>query len=225
MARGKDINIAPGELYHLYVRGVAKQNIFLDNRDYIRIIFLLLYLQSLVQIHNISVSVTHFTKHKLFNITNKKGAEILKNRTVELVEFTIMPNHLHLIVRELTEDGIPQYMKKVLGGYAKYFNAKYKKTGHVFQGSYNAVHIEDNEQLIYVSAYIHRNPRELLKWKNKEHLYPWSSYPDYLNENRWGEFLKTDIILGQFKKPQEYRESIEDSGAKEVIPKHQTSDV
>jgi len=216
VARGKDTIIAPGEHYHLYVRGVAKQKIFLDTRDYVRIIFLLLCLQSSVPIYNISRYVTYFIKHGTFNLTNKKKGDLLKNKYVELVSFTIMPNHLHLIVRELTGDGIPQYMKKVLGGYAKYFNTKYQKSGHVFQGAYNAVHMESNEQLIYTSAYIHRNPREIKGWKNKEHLYPWSSFQDYLGENRWEEFLNPDIVLGQFKNPLEYKECVEDSGAKDI---------
>lgn len=216
MTRAKDIAIAPGEYYHLYIRGVAKQNIFLDTRDYSRIIFLLLYFQSSAQIHNISRYITYFIKYKIFKLTKDKEEELLKNRTVELVSFTIMPNHLHLIVHELTDGGIPQYMKKVLGGYAKYFNAKYKKSGHVFQGAYNATHIEKNEQLIYVSAYIHLNQREISNWKNKEHLYPWSSYQDYLGKNRWGEFLKPEIILEQFHNSSEYKKITEESGAKGI---------
>ena len=215
MARAKDITIVPGEHYHLYVRGVAKQDLFLDTRDYVRIIFLLLYFQSLAQIHNIGVTVTHFIKQGVFNVGDKKEREILDNKNVELVAFTIMPNHIHLIVQELDEGGIPQYMKRVLGGYAKYFNIKYKKTGHVFQGSYNAVHIENNEQLLYVSAYIHLNQRELKTWRNKESEYPWSSYKDYVCKNRWKNFLTTKIILEQFKNPNEYKESVEESGAKE----------
>ena len=215
MVRAKDMSITPGEYYHLYVRGAVKQNIFLYTRDYVRIIFLLLYFQSSVQVRNISRYVTYFTKHGVFKLTNDKKEKLLKNRCVELVSFTIMPNHLHLTVRELTEGGIPQYMKKVLGGYAKYFNVKYKKTGHVFQGAYNAVHIESNEQMIYVSAYIHRNPREIKGWENKEHLYPWSSFQDYIKENRWGEFLSPNIVLEQFKNPLEYKKNVETSVAKE----------
>jgi putative transposase len=205
MVRAKDIEIAPGEYYHLYARGIAGQNLFLDTRDFVRIIFLLLYLQSPVLIRNISKAVTYFIKNNVFNITDKKKRKILNNRKVELVEFTIMPNHIHLIVKELAGVGIPQYMKKVLGGYAKYFNTKYKKSGHVFQGAYNAIHIENNEQLLYTSAYIHSNPRKIKKWENKEHLYPWSSFQDYTKENRWGEFLKPNIILEQYKNTDEYQ--------------------
>ena len=128
-----------------------------------------------------------------------------------------MPNHFHLIVYELKEGGIAQYMQRVLCAYTKYFNAKYKKTGHLFQGPYKAVNVERNDQLLYLSTYIHRNPRELLKWKNKEQLYPWSSYQDFIKENRWEELLKQDIILKQFPNKEDYDEFVKSSPAKEKL--------
>jgi len=126
-----------------------------------------------------------------------------------------MPNHFHMIVEESEENGISEYMQRVLTAYAKYFNTKYKKSGHVFQGPFRAVHIEDNEQLMYTSAYVHRNPREIKGWKHKEHTYLWSSYQDYLGENRWGEFLKPDSILEQYGNTNEYKKDVDGSGAKD----------
>ncbi|MDP3935341.1 MAG: transposase [Candidatus Giovannonibacteria bacterium] len=138
----------------------------------------------------------------------------MQEKYVELVNFAMMPNHFHLTVREFKEGGIAQYMQRVLCAYTKYFNAKYQKSGHLFQGPYKAVHIEDNEQLLHLSAYIHRNPRELSEWKNKEHIYPWSSYQDYVNENRWGKLLTQDILLGQFADKKEYENFLKSSPAK-----------
>src|SRR3989344_9566821 len=88
----------------------------------------------------------------------------------------MMPNHFHLIVRGLEIGGIARYMQRVLCAYTKYFNTKYEKTGHLSQGPYKAVHIEDDRQLLYLSSYIHKNPKELNGWKNREQFYPWSSY-------------------------------------------------
>jgi len=206
---------APGEFYHLCGRGNEKQILFLDVRDYVRFLFLILYFQSPVIIYNIGRSVSYFIKYKKFNLASKTKNNILKKRSVELVSFSIMPNHFHLIVNELQEYGISQYMQRVLMAYAKYFNEKYKKSGHVFQGPFRAINIEDNEQLLYTSAYIHRNSREIKKWKDKEHLYPWSSYQDFLGENRWDEFLKTEIILEQCGGSEGCKKLVDDSGAKE----------
>lgn len=204
-----------GEFYHLCGRGNEKQILFLDMRDYARFLFLILYFQSPVIIYNIGRSVSYFIKYKKFNLAGKTKNNILKKRSVELVSFSIMPNHFHLIVRELQECGISQYMQRVLMAYAKYFNEKYKKSGHAFQGPFRAIHIEDNEQLLYTSAYIHRNSTEIKKWKYKEHLYPWSSYHDYFVENRWDEFLKAEIILEQCGGSEGCKKLVDDSGAKE----------
>jgi putative transposase len=208
---------APGEYYHLCGRGNEKQKLFLDIRDYVRFLFLILYFQSPIIVNNISSIISNFVKHKKFNLSDKTKNKITRNRTVELVSFSIMPNHFHLIVRELEEGGISKYMQKVLMAYAKYFNEKYEKSGHVFQGPFKAIHIEDDSQLLYTSAYIHRNPRKLKEWKNKEHLYPWSSYQDCLEENRWDEFLNTDIISARFRTPNDYKKMVEESGAKEDL--------
>ena len=131
-----------------------------------------------------------------------------------MIAFCIMPNHFHLIVKELEEGGIATYMQRVLTAYSKYYNTKYEKSGHVFQGPYRAIHISDDPQLKYLSAYIHRNPRELVGWLNKEDKYQWSSYQDYIGENRWDDLLLPDIVLGQFKNKKQYHEFVKTSTAK-----------
>lgn len=210
----RKIKITPGEYYHVYNRGNNKQNIFFDNRDWVRFLFLILYFQSPVIFYNIGRHISYFVRHRVFNISKNITQKILKNRTVEVVNFSIMPNHFHLIVHEAKEGGISQYMQRVLNAYTKYFNAKYGKSGHLFQGPFQIVHIENNEQLLHLSAYIHRNPRELKQWKNKEHKYPWSSFQDYIEENRWGDLLQHQIITEQFSNPKEYKNFVKTSGAK-----------
>lgn len=210
----RKIKISISEHYHIFNRGNNKQNIFLDGRDRIRFLFLILYLQSPLVFQNMSRPVSNFVKSSAFNISGTITEKIIKNRYVELVNFTLMPNHFHISIRELKEEGISQYMQRILTAYTKYFNAKYGKSGHLFQGPFQIVHIEDNEQLLHLSAYIHRNPRELKEWKNKEHQFPWSSYQDYITENRWGELIKREIILDQFSDKKEYQNFVKTSGAK-----------
>ncbi len=147
-------------------------------------------------------------------LTSGYEGEIIKKRLVELVSFCIMPNHFHLIVKELGEGGTATYMQRTLTAYAKYYNTKYDKSGHVFQGPYRAVHIEDDRQLLYLSTYIHRNCREISRWFNKEDKYPWSSYQDIIRENRWGKLLLPDILLGEFKNKKKYDEFVKTSKAK-----------
>lgn len=204
--------IAPGEYYHIYNRGVSKQTIFHDTNDYVRFLFIILYFQSPIKFPQIGRFVKQFVKSSAFDSGDKE--EIIKKRTVELVCFCIMPNHFHLFIKEIEEGGIASYMQRVLTAYSKYYNTKYTKSGHVFQGPYRAVHVKDDRQSLHLSAYIHRNPREILKWFKKEDEYPWSSYQDFINNNRWGNLLVQDIILGQFKNKEEYQHFVKTSPAK-----------
>lgn len=211
----RKIQFAVGEFYHIYNRGVNKQAIFLDRRDYIRFLFLILAFQSESSIYNIGCYVSTFIKHSVFNISEKTMDKIGDNRMVELAGFVFMPNHFHLILHEINEDGISRYMQKILNAYAKYFNAKYKRSGHLFQGPFQCVLIETNEQLLHLSAYIHRNPRELKEWKDKEDKYSWSSFQDFYSENRWEKLLVPNIIIEQFENPKEYKDFVDKSGAKD----------
>lgn len=213
MPRAKDIDVSIGEYYHLYTRGVGKKDIFLDARDYTRFLFCILYFQYDENFYHASETVTRFLNTGSFS-SQKTTAPREEMRDSEIVTFALMPNHIHIIAREIKEGSIARLMKRALGGYAKYFNTKYKVSGHVFQGAYNAVHIEDNEQLLYVSAYVHRNPRELRGWKNREEKYPWSSFSDYISHNRWGNLIKQDIILEQFDKKADYKTFVNESPAK-----------
>jgi len=206
------IRIAPGEHYHIFNRAVNKQIIFHDVSDYFRFLFLILYLQSPIIFQQLGRKVKEFVQSRALD----RGEEdkIIKKRRVELVAFCIMPNHFHLIVKELEEGGITAYMQRGLTAYSKYYNTKYDKSGHVFQGPYKVVHITDNHQLLYLSAYIHRNPREIVKWFRKEDQYQWSSYQDFIGENRWGKLILPDIIIGQFKNKAEYKNFVKTSLAK-----------
>ncbi len=218
----RKIIFAQGEYYHLFCRGNNKQTIFRDNRDKIRFLFLILNFQSPMTHNNLGRYVNNYVKDSTFNIKDEDIDTMIEDRYVELVSFALMPNHFHLIVKEVEDKGVSQYMHRVLTSYTKYFNAKHEHTGHLFQGSYGAVHVSDNEQLLYLSAYIHRNPRDIKKWFNKEREYYWSSYQDYINKNRWGKLLENSIIIDQFKDGKDYDGEVQQSGAKELLDEKHT---
>ena len=207
--------IAPGECYHVYNRGVNKQAIFQKTYDYARMLFVVIFAQSPLALSNVSPHIESLLKNRDFNVSNSIANKILQERTVELSTFALMPNHFHLELREVAEGGIADYLQRLEISHTKFFNIKYGRSGYLFQGPFQSVHMKTNEQALYLSAYIHRNPRELSGWKNKEDIYPWSSYQDYVKRNRWGAFLNSEITLGQFSTPAEYRDFVETSGAKE----------
>ncbi|MDO8462859.1 MAG: transposase [bacterium] len=207
----RNIVITSGEYYHIYNRGNDRRDIFYGDDDYLRFVVALLLYQFPESVSQLNRTVRKYVQHLVLDTSDFQ----LQGRYAELVCFALMPNHFHLIIRELEEGGIARYMQRLLNGYTKYLNTKHEKSGHVFQGTYQAVHVEDDDQLCYLSAYIHRNPRDLPAWRNCEQEYPWSSYQDYVSENRWKGFLSPDIVLNQIGYGDRYRSFVQRSGAKE----------
>lgn len=212
-------SLATGEYYHIFNRGNNKQRIFYDDKDRMRFLLLLFVFQSLLFVENISRFTPDFLKYKTINI-GKLEDKIIRNRMVKLINFVLMPNHFHLTLLQVKNTGISKFMQRILQGHTKYMNRRYGTAGHIFQGPFKAVHVENNEQLLHLSAYIHRNPRELRGWINKENWFPWSSYQDYGKENRWGEFLSSNVILKQFRTTREYKDFVDSSGTKELNEYH-----
>jgi len=212
----RSTTIFEGEYYHILNRGVHKRPIFNNDQDRYRFLFLITHFQSPFIFTDVGQAVKIFKESlRQHSVLTSNIQEIVQGRRVELTAFTLMPNHFHLIVKEMKTGGIATFMQRLQNGYTKYFNIKNEMNGHLFQGPYRLVHIKDNEQLLYTSAYIHRNCRELKEWKDREAEYPWSSYQDYIKQNRWKKLLSNKVIMDQFTSPQEYQKWVESSGAKE----------
>jgi putative transposase len=179
-----------GEYYHIYNRGNSKQVIFLDEEDY-----------------------EHFV-HCLFVCNTKRLFKfrddiVLQNidtfdfdreqPIVSIGAWVLMPNHFHiyLTINPHTSDmwnknEITEFLRKLSTAYVKYFNAKYSRTGGLFEGAFKATHVETDTQARYLFSYLHLNPVKLVDttWKetgikNIAHAlnflknYKWSSYLDY----------------------------------------------
>lgn len=185
------IPLVNGEFYHLYTRGVEKQNTFLDRRDYSHFIEALFY----YHIQNPKPKFSTHRQSKVFPIDSSK-------KIVDIICYCLMPNHFHLLVKQLQDGGISELMRKLLLSSTKYRNTKYNRQGSLFQVPFKAVHIETDEQLIHVSRYIHLNPLVSLLVKDLR-SYPWSSYLDYIGV-RDNPAVKKDEILSFFKSPKAY---------------------
>jgi putative transposase len=85
----------------------------------------------------------------------------------ELVAYCLMPNHFHLILKEVRPGGIATYMQKILTGYTMYFNKKYERTGALLSGTFKSKHLYDDRYLKHAISYVHLNPAELFEhdWK------------------------------------------------------------
>ena len=75
-----------------------------------------------------------------------------------MVTLLFKVNHLHLILRQLADNGISKFMANLSDSYVSCFNVKHKRKGPLFQGRFKAITVESDEQLIHLSRYIHLNP-------------------------------------------------------------------
>lgn len=196
----------PNAYYHVYNRGVAKQTVFLDEQDYKTFLSYLKFYLTPVDLQGQSLKVAPSRKLKNYY------------REINLLAYCLMINHFHLFVFQKNPDTMANFLRSLMTKYSMYFNKKYKRVGHVFQGRYKAVRVESETQFIYLSKYIHRNPLEILPTGTVLEGYKYSSYPNYLNlfNQTWVD--KTDI-MSYFSKinPQEsYKRFVEETDERDL---------
>jgi len=181
------------EYYHLYSRGVDKRIIFIDDNDRKRFIRLLFLCNGSKPVIYRTIQGVPLDK---INVGDK---------LVAIGAYTLMPNHFHLLVKEITENGTVKFMSKLLTSYSMYFNKKYDRNGTLFGSEFKSEYLDSDEYLKYIFAYIHLNPVKIIypKWRNggesdhsqiKKFLtkYDFSSYKDYVSVKR-----ESGIILNK----------------------------
>ena len=125
-----------------------------------------------------------------------------------LYAYCLMSNHFHLAL-ERREEKVGRIMQRVLTGYSQYYNRKYRKVGHVFQGRHKAILCEADKYLGELVRYIHLNPVRA-KMVRKAERYPWSSQRAYLGMER-SELVDVDPVLRLFgTRKQKARENFAD---------------
>ncbi len=185
---------APGEIYHIFTRGVEKRDIFLSNLDRQRFLALLIHCLPTGEI--VSFSNAQKLKQKSQFPAEGKGL-------VDLLCYCLMDNHLHLLLKENSEGGISLYMQRLLKSYAKYFNAKNNRSGSLFVNPFKAVLVTNDEQFLQVSRYIHLNPY-VAHMIHTPFDYPWSSLGVYVTSSAsvlaHSSLIKGIISVSEYKK-------------------------
>lgn len=200
------------EYYHVYNRGVDKRQVFMNDDDRYR------FLHDLWEFND-EENVAPFIRRTSKNPIKTSGDSISpktvgdtisysKEPLVEISCFCLMPNHYHLLIKQLQDDGLSLFMRKLGIGYTYYFNEKYERSGTLFQGKFKAKHIDNDAYLTQLTKYIHLNPVDLCEpeWKKKglqnpemakDFLknYRWSSLKDYIGEKNYPSLIQKDLIM------------------------------
>jgi REP element-mobilizing transposase RayT len=113
----------------------------------------------------------------------------------DLYSYCLMSNHIHLLIKE-TEVELGEIFKRFGAKFVYWYNYKYSRTGHLFQGRFKSEVVETDSYLLTVLRYIHQNPRKANLVKSISN-YPWSSYNEYIGNKN---ICDTQFILEIFSK-------------------------
>ncbi len=208
----REVDFANNEYYHIYNRGVDKRKVFLNKNDYIR------FLHDLYEFNDKNPA-PEFSRVK--NVGSLASHIESRKKLVNVICFCLMPNHFHLIIEQLIDDGISRFMHKLGTGYTNGFNLKYKRSGSLFQGTFKAVYIKNETYLTHLSRYIHLNPVELKEknwkesgikdWEKANELlenYRYSSYLDYIGKENFPSIINRKLILDIFDNEKKYKKFV-----------------
>ena len=214
-----------GEYYHVFDRGVSRETIFLDEFDYRR------FYESLFLFNN--TNYEHPGGRGLDRDVLLAAHEAYlhdRDPYVKISSFCLIPNHFHLMIQPLKEDGAAKFFHKLLKGYARYFNLRHGRSGHLFENAYQAVHIENEAHFVHIPRYIHLNALDTtdLNWRDGQ-MTDWAKASNYLESYRWSSHgiysgkdqelpvIDEEIVAQLFSDPSEYEKFLKDWSGRYIL--------
>lgn len=222
MSKNQKIVFANGEYYHAYNRGVDKKIIFFDEEDFWKFFNCLRDLNNETYYEE-RLGVLGISKNSIRPLKSSDFKELSgfiqgQEKLVEIVSYSLGPNHFHLILKQLKDKGISIFMHRVSTSYTNYFNKKYERSGVLFQGVFQKIHIDNEKYLLWLIGYVNGNIE--IHGLGKASEYPWSSYQAIRKELR--SFLKKEasglsnlsvlsgleVVLSQFSSAEQFDEFV-----------------
>ncbi len=193
-----------GQCYHIFSRSIAKYIIFNNSSDFERLIELI----DLYRFNDFFYKYSGFLElNAFFRLKYVEGLKLTSSKSVEIISYSIMPTHIHLTLKQLVDGGISKYMAKILNSYTRYFNIQHQRKGPLWEGKFQSVLVNDDDQLLHLTRYHHLNPVSAgLVTKPEDWTY--SSYKEYLDDLEVDGFCDfKDLIV--FNRDQ-YKKFVED---------------
>lgn len=141
----------------------------------------------------------------------KTIGEMSERFEIDVFAYALMENHYHLLLKT-NRANLSKSMQWLGLTYTRRFNLLHSRSGHLFQGRFKSIIVQNDAYLLRLSYYIHRNP---LRAGNVKRLadYSWSSYKSYAYGRKSPKWLKTDLVLSQVKgtdKSKTYQQKVQD---------------
>ena len=187
--------IGVGSIAHIVKRGARGLEIVRDSYDRDRLVSSLYYLNESYLDENWTRAITPLTPFE------RPAYWPDREPLAHVLAWTLMPNHFHLLLREIREGGITKFMQRLCGSMSAAYNSKYKESGSLFQGAYKSRSIQEDSHLRYLAFYIQvKNVLELYPGglvkalKEFDKAWDWSvSYP-YSSLQAYAQHASSPII-------------------------------
>ncbi len=181
--RNRDYKIfSKDRYYHIFNRGNNKQDIFFEPADYEFFLYRL--------------------KENLFGLSKHVNRGEYKRKVLPpgsfvLIAYCLMPNHFHMLIKQNASIPVSKLISKLCTSYSMYVNKKYERVGGLFQDQFKSINIDSDKYALWLSAYIHNNPK-LAGLVQDLTEYTWSSHLDYIGRRK-GELCDQKLIMDFFK--------------------------
>jgi len=192
-----------GDFFHLVNRGVDKRSVFEDESDYLR------FIDNLYDFNDTENTIYHYRERK----ARRQFPDVARRemQLVNILSWTLIPNHPHIFVQEKVNQGISLFSKKIFGGYTKYFNEKRERSGVLFQGRTKIIKIEKDAHFAHLPFYIMSNALDLIEpdWRKQEikdiqraidflKKYKYSSFQDLTGKENFPSALNKQLFFKLF---------------------------
>lgn len=197
----RHVVFANNEIYHVFNRSIAGENIFAQNQK--------VNLNKALEIVNYYRFPQKIRLSKFKSLPSELKKQYLDALgtvmpLVEIYVFAFMPNHFHFLLKQIQEKGTAIFVANFQNSFAKVFNLKNSRNGALFQNAFKAKRIETDEQFTHVSRYIHLNPVTAYMIEfDKLASFEWTSFPAYAT-NKQIPFINSDFLLKMFGSKEKY---------------------
>jgi len=141
-----------GEYYHIYNRGVDKRDIFMSKKDLSR------FIQSVKEFNTIlPVGNLRDVLRDRLDCGHWKRREKSGNPLVSIICYCFNPNHFHFVLKQMVDGGVSEFLRRLSGGYSRYFNKVYNRSGALFQGKFKAHLINNDQYFLKIFPYVNVN--------------------------------------------------------------------
>lgn len=199
--------------FHICNRGIDKSKIFFDQTYYLRFVI------GLYRYNNKSGAIRMPERVNFFSQQLPK-----QDKLVEILNWTLLPNHYHLLVQETESGGAVEFTKRLGNGYTKYVNTKRKRNGYLFQNAARIIMLENERHFLYLPFYIDLNilDARFNNWKNDGipnvdnalefmEQYRWSGYGGTVGRQNFLEITNRDLFYETFNTDsRKYKEEVKE---------------